>query len=269
MGMKQHALQLLRRTHLLEMADAVRFRWLSLHQGDARAAFSAGHPGAPLPPDDLAYGAYGTLNWDFYWGFGRQASRVLAQRISGHAASGRVLEWGCGPARIVRHLPDALGSAWSVSGADVNFRSIEWCAGNIPGVRFVAHGAAPPLPFESGEFDCVYAISVFTHLPADMHGRWVAELRRVLKPGGLLICTLNGDAARGLLLDAERPDYDGGRIVVRGGVTTGTRCFVAWHPPDYVRGDLLRDFEVVEHQAAPNLFGERQDLWVARAPPVR
>jgi hypothetical protein len=41
---------------------------------------------------------------------------------------------------------------------------------------------------------------------------------------------------------------------------------VAWHPPDYVRGDLLRDFEVVEHQAAPNLFGERQDLWVARAP---
>jgi hypothetical protein len=104
---------------------------------------------------------------------------------------------------------------------------------------------------------------VFTHLPEDAHMAWACELRRVLKPGGLLCCTLNGDASRALLMPSEQADYDAGRIVVRGGVSRGTRCFLAWHPPAYVRGALLRDFRVLEHLPAPNLFGERQDVWIA------
>jgi hypothetical protein len=63
---------------------------------------------------------------------------------------------------------------------------------------------------------------------------------------------------------AERREYDAGRVVVRGGVSGGTRCFLAWHPPAFVTGELLRGFDVVEHLPAPNLFGERQDVWIAR-----
>jgi SAM-dependent methyltransferase len=265
MNLKQTALQLLRRARLLEHADSARFRWLTLRQGDARAAFARRHAAAPLPPDDLAYDAYGTLDWDFYWGFGRHIVGVLGPRIAALGLGGRVLEWGCGPARIVRHLPEVLGAGWDVYGSDANPKTVAWCAANIPGVHFDVNGAAPPLPYPTASFDCLYSVSVFTHLPAELHGPWTAELHRVLKPGGTLICTLNGDASRQLLLPAERPAYDAGRLVVRGGVTGGTRCFVAYHPPAYVTGDLLRDFDVIEHLPAPNPFGERQDLWTARA----
>lgn len=264
MSLKQQALQLLRRARLLETADTARFRWLARDSGEARAAFANTFGDAPLPPDDIAYDAYGTLDWTFYWGFGKLVAEFLAPRFQAHAPDGgRVLEWGCGPARIIRHLPPLLGSEWRVSGSDANPKTIAWCARHLPAVEFVQNGAAPPLPFEDARFDCAYAVSVFTHLSIDLQRDWARELGRVLEPRGLFICTLNGDASRSLLMPAEQAAYDRGEPVVRGEVTGGTRCYVAYHPPAYVRTDLLRAFEIVEHLPAPNLFGERQDVWIA------
>jgi SAM-dependent methyltransferase len=264
MSVKQRALQLLRRTRLLGLADTARFRWHARGSGARRSAFARAWGDAPLPPEDIAYDAYGSLDWDFYWGFGRLISGVLAERIRTHARAGRVLEWGCGPARIVRHLPALLGPEWEVHGTDSNVKTIRWCTGHLPDARFAENGALPPLPYPDAHFDFVYSVSVFTHLPEDAHVGWAGELRRVLKPGGLLFCTLNGNASRALLMPSEQADYDAGRIVVRGGVSRGTRCFLAWHPPPFVTAHLLRDFDVLEHEPAPNLLGERQDVWVAR-----
>jgi SAM-dependent methyltransferase len=265
MNVKQRTLQLLRRARLLGLAEAARFRWLSRGSAERRAAFARAWGNEPLPPDDIAYDAYGSLDWEFYWAFGRLIGGHLAERLRAHAPGGRVLEWGCGPARIVRHLPALLGPAWEVHGADANAATIRWCAAHLPAIRFADNGAMPPLPFPADHFDGIYAVSVFTHLPEEAHGAWVRELRRVLKPGGLLVCTLNGDASSALLVPAEQRTYDAGGIVVRGGVSGGTRCFLAWHPPAYVTASLLRDFDILEHLPAPNLFGERQDVWVARA----
>jgi SAM-dependent methyltransferase len=266
MSLKQQALQALRRARLLETADAARFRWLARDSDAARAAFVRTFGDAALPPDDLAYDAYGTLDWTFYWGFGKLIAEFLAPRFQRHApGGGRLLEWGCGPARIIRHLPPLLGPGWSVSGTDANARTIRWCAEHLPEIQFVENGAEPPLAFDDASFACAYAVSVFTHLSADLQRRWAAELRRVLKPGGLFLCTLNGDASRALLMAPEQAAYDRGQPVVRGEVTGGTRCYVAYHPPAYVRNDLLRGFDVVEHLPAPNVFGERQDLWVVKS----
>lgn len=276
MSVKQHALQWLRRAGLLETADAARFRWLARDSDAFRTAFARTFGDAPLPPDDLAYDAYGTLDWTFYWGFGKLIAEFLAARFRAHTRSlplrseepmrdaGHVLEWGCGPARIIRHLPAQLGPEWRVSGSDANPATIRWCSAHLPGITFAQNGAEPPLAFDAASFDCAYAVSVFTHLSADRQRRWAADLGRVLKPGGLLICTLNGDASRSLLTSAEQDAYDRGEPVVRGDVTGGTRCYVAYHPPAFVRDDLLRGFEIVEHLPAPNVFGERQDVWIGK-----
>ena len=264
--MKQQALRLLRRAHLLEFADGARRRWLSLRQRSSRDAFSQAHGGAALPPDDLAYDAYGGLDWNFYWGFGQLIAGAIGERIRQHSAAGRVLEWGCGPARIVRHLPEVLGAGFEIHATDANARTIEWCAAHVPGVRFAVNGTAPPLPFDSEQFTCVYSVSVFTHLPAALHAAWAADLYRVLAPGGILICTLNGEASREMLLPEERASFDQGRLVVRDGVASGTRCFVACHPPSYVAGKLFSAFEILRHEPAPNVFGGRQDIWMARRP---
>ena len=262
--MKQDALHLLRRLRLLPVAEAARYRWAALRGRAGRRDFERRHPSVALPPDDVAYDAYGMLHWDFYWGFGELAAAFIADRISPGRSGGRVLEWGCGPARIVRHLPARLGSAWAVHGTDANEKTIAWCSAHMPGVAFESNAAEPPLPFSSSHFDAVYAVSVFTHLSADLHHKWIRELGRVLKPGGLLICTLNGEASRSLLLPFEARAYDGGELVVRGDVAGGTRCFVAYHPPRFVRQQLLREFDIQEHIPAPNLLGERQDIWIAR-----
>jgi SAM-dependent methyltransferase len=264
-AVKQRVLNLLRKARLIDAADAARFRWLALGSAASRAAFARRHGAVPLPPDDVSYDAYGSLDWEFYWGFGQLIAGFLAERLRARSATGRVLEWGCGPARIVRHVPALLGPGWEVYGSDANRRTIEWCAAHLPEVRFSVNQAAPPLSFPSGAFDGVYAVSVFTHLPEGLHRPWVDELRRVLTPGGLLMCTLNGEATRPLLLPEERERFDAAALVVRGGVPDGTRCFLAYHPPAYVAGDLLRGFEVIEHLPAPNLFGARQDVWIARA----
>src|SRR5262249_13656986 len=157
---KQQALQLLRHARLLETADAARFRWLARNSNASRAAFAATFGDAPLPPDDIAYDAYGTLDWSFYWGFGKLIAEFLAPRVRAHApGGGRVLEWGCGPARIIRHLPPILGPAWRVSGSDANAKTIRWCAGHLRDIDFVENGPAPPLPFADATFDGAYAVS--------------------------------------------------------------------------------------------------------------
>jgi SAM-dependent methyltransferase len=264
MSLKQGALHMLRRAHVLQMVDAARFRWVAFAARDGRFLFRRQHGAVPLPPDDVAYDAYGSLDWEFYWGFGRLIAEFIGSRMLARSGTGRVLEWGCGPARIVRHLPEVLGAGWEVHGCDANGQSIRWCATHLPTVHFTETGHSPPLPFPSGEFDCVYAVSVFTHLSEDLHRRWATELRRVLKPDGLLICTLHGDAGRSLLLPFERARFDSGLLVVRGAVAQGTRCFLAYHPLTFVVKDLLRGFDVVEHLPAPNILGTRQDIWIAR-----
>ena len=44
-------------------------------------------------------------------------------------------------------------------------------------------------------FDLIYAVSVFTHLDLDLGRRWLADLHRILKPGGLLLFSVHGEAA--------------------------------------------------------------------------
>jgi SAM-dependent methyltransferase len=264
MSLKQPLLHLLRGAGLLEIVDRVRFRWLAFRSRAGRSTFRRTHGDVPLPPDDLAYDAYGGLNWEFYWGFGRLIAAFFAQRMLDRSRAGSVLEWGCGPARIVRHLPQLLGSGWEVHGCDANARTIDWCIEHVPAVRFHANAATPPLPFAPDGFDYVYSVSVFTHLSEELHRRWADELCRVLKPGGTLICTLHGDTTRPLLLPSELARFDSGQLVVRGTVAEGTRCFLAYHPRRFVIEDLLRDFDVVEQIPAPNTFGANQDVWIAR-----
>lgn len=50
---------------------------------------------------------------------------------------------------------------------------------------------APPLPLDSGSFDLVWAISVFTHI-TDRWASWLLELHRILRDGGLLFATIHG-----------------------------------------------------------------------------
>lgn len=119
----------------------------------------------------------------------------------------RVLDVGCGIGRMARPLAAFLDPArGSYDGFDVNRAGIEWCRAQYapyPHFRFRAvdlfntryrpdaggSAASFSFPYADGSFDFVFATSVFTHLLAGDADRYLAEVARVLAPGGRLFAT--------------------------------------------------------------------------------
>jgi hypothetical protein len=76
----------------------------------------------------------------------------------------------------------------------------------------------------------------------------VAELVRVLKPGGLLLFTVQGDRFAPVLDESERARFRSGEVVTRLTEISGTNSCAAYHPAAYVIDDLIPafDLELVE-----------------------
>ena len=105
----------------------------------------------------------------------------------------RLLDWGCGCGRVTRHLLDKGFD--SVAGCDLDSEAISWCRQNLPGAEFFVSPPEPPLPIEDASLDVIIGCSVVTHLDAPRQARWLAELRRVTVPGGLVLLSTQGDFA--------------------------------------------------------------------------
>lgn len=105
----------------------------------------------------------------------------------------RVLDWGCGCGRVARHFLNVSGL--SVTGADVDADNIAWCRRNLPNGTWSELSLRPPSPFATACFDLLYGISVLTHLREDDQFRWLDELHRILRPGGLALLTFHGEAS--------------------------------------------------------------------------
>jgi ubiquinone/menaquinone biosynthesis C-methylase UbiE len=60
-----------------------------------------------------------------------------------------------------------------------------------PQVKTYASSFDPPLAYDDGSFDLVYSVSIFSHLSESDAKQWLAELKRVAKPGAVLCLTFN------------------------------------------------------------------------------
>lgn len=177
----------------------------------------------------------------------------------------RILDWGCGPGRIIRHLPEVINNGCSFYGTDYNEKSIAWCSANIPDVSFNLNKLEAKLPYEDDFFDVIYGISIFTHLAEAMHYAWFKELYRVLKPGGILFLTTQGANFKVKLDRTESKRFEDGELVVRGNVKEGHRTFSAFQPKEFML-QLFSEMEVLEHIELEN--GKTkvvpQDIWIVR-----
>jgi SAM-dependent methyltransferase len=273
---REYIVAALRATRLLPAYNAAKFHYVVAKARAGNEAFVREHPDFPLPPLPLCYDAYAHVGYRDYFESGRNHAEFFGGKIAQHAqgaatflspesGSLAVLEWGCGPARVIRHLGDFLRGEPSLAGSDYNPETIAWCRANIPGIRFEKNELAPPLPFPGGSFDAVYALSVLTHLSEAMHFAWRDELKRVLRPGGILIVTAHGDWYRKHhLRPDEQKAYDAGRLVVRGGVEEGKKWFAAFHPPVFMREKLFAGWKVLEHLTHPLPGSIEQDVWIVR-----
>jgi SAM-dependent methyltransferase len=264
---KQTIVNLLRRTHFLQLADRARYIWELKKQQRTNKDFIEKNPDFPLPPYDLVYDACGHVNLQVFYHSGKEHAQYFSTLIKEHIDNRRIkiCEWGCGPARILCHMPYFFEDrSVDFYGFDYNPRTIKWCREHIKTATFMTNLLTPPLSCESDAFDCLYCLSVFTHLSREMHFQWIEELSRVVKSDGLIILTTHGDECRTKLLSSEMRKYDQGKLVVRGNIAEGKRCFVAYQPPSFVRNDLLRNLLVLSHIREPLPLNISQDVWVVQ-----
>lgn len=99
-------------------------------------------------------------------------------------ASGRILDFGSGIGNAVPFFRQYFPQS-ELHCADVSARSIQIAQTRFPGTeKYVLIDGQIPLPTNSQ--DIVFSACVFHHIPHEEHQHWLAELRRVTRPGGLL-----------------------------------------------------------------------------------
>ncbi|WP_328702890.1 class I SAM-dependent methyltransferase [Arenibaculum pallidiluteum] len=147
-------------------------------------------------------------------------------RLGGLRPDHSVLEIGCGIGRMALPLTQYLEGSYD--GVDVVEDGIRWCAETLtpayPAFRFhhldAANGVYNPagrldparvtLPFADGAFDFVILTSVVTHLRRAETERYIAEIARLMRPGGrcfLSLFLVDETARAGLRAGTARPAF--------------------------------------------------------------
>jgi ubiquinone/menaquinone biosynthesis C-methylase UbiE len=252
----------LRDYKLLFLSDKMRFFLIKFKNKKNNHLFKKNNPNIILPPDYLMYESF-RLDYKRYFEGGKNTANWLKEIFGKHKnlENLKILDWGCGPARVIRHFPNILNNS-VFFGTDYNENSIIWNKKNIKNINFNLNSLEAKLPYENNFFDVIYGISIFTHLSEEKHLEWKKELYRILKPEGILLLTLQGDAFKSILTEEENKIYDNGDIIVRGKVKEGHRTFSAFHPKNYVN-NLFYDMKILEHIESKNNNGNlEQDVWV-------
>lgn len=125
-----------------------------------------------------AYAQVSFARFSQYW----WSNRFYASLARRHGPkTGRVLEVGCG----LGHLLSWLEKDYQVYGTDINAWALAQARQNVPRGSFTLLSAEDLGAFPAATFQIVVAKHVLEHLPHPE--RAIAEMGRVLAPGGILL----------------------------------------------------------------------------------
>ncbi|WP_394617453.1 class I SAM-dependent methyltransferase [Lentzea sp. JNUCC 0626] len=151
--------------------------------------------------DKLAAG-YDKSNHDdiFNAYYERPAMLALAGDVTGR----RILDAGCGAGPLLAEL-HARGA--DVSGFDLSRKMLDLARSRVPDADLRVADIAAPLPYADAEFDDV-VVSLVLHYLGDW-GPSLAELHRVVKPGGRLLISVDHPFAMHMIhrRDGRKTNY--------------------------------------------------------------
>ncbi|MEO8779344.1 MAG: class I SAM-dependent methyltransferase [Rhodanobacter sp.] len=228
----------------------------------------------PVPPPMLRYRVHRALDSASYLANGRSIARCLVDVLSAQGVALKhlvVLDFACGPGRVIGELASAAESC-TLYGSDIDRQAIAWATENLSSLaHFSVNSTAAPTDYASAMFDVIYSVSLFTHLDAPGQDEWLAEMRRMLKPSGVLLATTHGRFTLDSCTPAERVALQRDGIVYRTDhrgrfKLDGLPDFyqTTFHTMEYVRQHWGRYLPVVAHIEG-GLNGH-QDIVVMRNP---
>jgi ubiquinone/menaquinone biosynthesis C-methylase UbiE len=131
----------------------------------------------------------------------RQALVPLKAALAGRPAA-KLLDVGCGTGTFLREVK-ANYPRLDVTGLDLSAHYLAVARRELRSwsrAQLVV-AAAERMPFADGQFDAIACIYLFHELPSGVRRSAVGEIRRVLKPGGMLVFVDS-------LQPGDEPDYD-------------------------------------------------------------
>jgi SAM-dependent methyltransferase len=172
------------------------------------------NPLLPIPPTALIGRVIGSQDTELFASSGRTTitewARALALVDRTFSSFSRIVDFGCGCGRTIRHLRPILHSSQELVGLDVDGEAISWLVENYPLVIGHKLDLYPPCALGSGSIDLVLNQSVFTHLPEDAQFAWLQELHRIARSDALLLLSFHGQSVwqdfRAALLAQARVD---------------------------------------------------------------
>ena len=231
--------------------QAVRTILWTVH--DVRYTLKTGHRG--FPPAVLRVRVHGSLDVPSFFAVGEQCAQGLIaalNSVGGDAGEfSSVLDFGCGSGRTLTALRPSLPRA-ELQGTDQDAAAIRWCCRHLTGATFHINAPVPPLDFPSGQFDLVFAISVFTHLDEDLQFLWLKELCRVTTDDALFVFTIHGPAAAAAELSPPQQE----ELAQRGFLFVRSEAWAdffpdfyhtTYHTRDYIDQTWARWFEVLDY----------------------
>jgi len=149
----------------------------------------------PLPRPEDRQGYYRGSHLD-YWGSGLVEEQRILATLRRHgielAPGDGLLDLGCASGRVLRHFA-CQEEGLLCWGADIDRGAIDWMHRHLGrSVRAFQCTVLPSLPLPDASLSLVYGLSVFTHIDEFEHA-WLAELRRVLRPGGIAYLSIHSE----------------------------------------------------------------------------
>jgi ubiquinone/menaquinone biosynthesis C-methylase UbiE len=197
---------------------------------------------------------------------------IINQRLQ-RSSGIKVLDWGVGSGRISNHMRRI--ASMEVFGTDidpVNMGNLH--ASGYPKTHFRLTAPGAEIPFDDESLDACFGISVFTHLTSPLQFKYLKEIKRILKPGGIGIFSVHGPIHfftrindgdmfyrwldTGLLVTGDNHD-----ISENFSQANDDKLYVdTLHTPGYIFDQWSKFFTGISIIDAPNAYGH--DLVVCR-----
>ncbi len=116
-------------------------------------------------------------------------SRIKARHLSfvNPEPKQRVLDVGCGTGKTLLLLSQKCDKSVALHGIEPSEDMLKQAKAKLGDRAKIQQGIAQELPYSGNHFDFVISTQVLHHLPAPEKKKMLKEMRRVLKPGGIVV----------------------------------------------------------------------------------